>query len=124
MLDSIEADVVYNHEKYGDVLVTGVARMYEEYTVSEGSEETVSSAEGREVLVFFNHRYDGYGGMDAMPSTQPVMEFAKSAERVRKFDYGSDLCEGRVDDDGMCGPSVSPDEFIESLPDDGENSGE
>jgi hypothetical protein len=120
MLDSIETDVIYNHEKYGEVLVTGVARMYEEYTVSEKNEEDTGTMGSVEVKVFFNHRYDGYGGMDAMPSTQPVMEFAKMAERVKVFEYASDLCEGEVDggtrrpDDDM---DVGPDEYEELLDD-------
>jgi len=79
----IEADVVYQHSKYGEVLVTGIAKMYSEWD-TEGPQEDIESGD---VLVFFYDDYDGYGGMTPMPQSLPVEEFAKSAERKHPHDY-------------------------------------
>lgn len=91
----IESDVVYSHEKYGDVLVTGISKMYDEWSV-EGPQEDIESGE---VLVFFYDNYDGYGGMNPMPLSEPVSEFAQAAERGDDFEYtqGSELLEEAVD---------------------------
>lgn len=79
----IEADVVYEHQKYGEVLVTGIAKMYNEWDI-DGPQEDIESGD---VLVFFYDDYDGYGGMTPMPQSLPVEEFAKSAERKHVHDY-------------------------------------
>jgi hypothetical protein len=79
----IEADVVYNHDKYGEVLVTGIAKMYDEWDVAGPSDDINSG----EVLVFFHTRFDGYGGMQPNPSTENVNDFAKSVTQERVFDY-------------------------------------
>lgn len=79
----IEADVIYQHEKYGDVLVTGIAKMYDEWS-SEGPQEDIDSGE---VLVFFYDNYDGYGGMNPMPLSEPVNEFAKTVSRQGPHSY-------------------------------------
>jgi len=73
----IEADVIYQHEKYGDVLVTGIAKMYDEWDV-DGPQEDIESGD---TLVYFYDNYDGYGGMNPMPQSQPVGEFAQSVSR-------------------------------------------
>jgi len=87
----IEADVVYQHDQLGEVLVTGIAKMYDEWDI-EGPQEDIESGE---ILVFYHDRFDGYGGMQPTPSTENVNEFAKKATRDRPFDYGqvSDLRE-------------------------------
>lgn len=86
----IESDVIYQHEKYGDVLVTGIAKMYQEWDVT-GPKEDIESGE---VLVFFYDNYDGYGGMNPTPLSEQVVEFAKSVERKRAHEYhNSDLRE-------------------------------
>jgi len=82
MTDRIEADVVYNHSKYGEVLVTGIAKMYEEWDVS-GPQDDI---EAGEVYVYFHSRFDGYGGM-ATPESELAGDFAKSVTRERAFDY-------------------------------------
>jgi hypothetical protein len=79
----IEADVVYNHDKHGEVLVTGISKMYDAWRV-DGPTEDIDSGE---VLVFFHNRFDGYGGMQPTPTTENVNEFAKAVTRERAFDY-------------------------------------
>lgn len=90
----LETDVVYNHERYGEVLLTGLAKMYEEWDVS-GPQDDIDSGS---VLVFFYDNFDGYGGMNPMPMSEPIQEFSKKVERQRPHEYvDSDLYEGRVD---------------------------
>jgi hypothetical protein len=79
----IEADVIYQHEKYGEVLVTGIAKMYSEWDVT-GPQEDIESGN---VLIFFYDNYDGYGGMNPAPLSEPVGEFAKSVTRERTHEY-------------------------------------
>lgn len=79
----IETDVVYQHEQMGEVLVTGIAKMYDEWDVSGPSDDIDSG----DVLVFYHDRFDGYGGMQPTPSTENVNEFAKMVERDRSFEY-------------------------------------
>jgi len=94
MTDRIEADVTYDHEKYGDVLVTGIAKMYDEWD-TRGPQEDIESGE---ILVFFYDNYDGYGGMNPMPMSEPINEFAQSVNRIGPHEYvDSDLYEGRPD---------------------------
>jgi hypothetical protein len=90
----IEADTIYQHEQLGEVLVTGIAKMYDEWSI-DGPQEDIESGE---VLVFYYDSFDGYGGMNPMPLSDPVSEFAKSVEQKRVFEYenASDL---RVDDE-------------------------
>jgi len=75
----IETDVIYQHDQMGDVLVTGIAKMYDEWD-TEGPQEDIESGE---VLVFFYDNYDGYGGMNPMPLSEPISEFAKNVDRQR-----------------------------------------
>lgn len=75
----LETDVVYHHDKYGEVLLTGIAKMYQEWD-TRGPQEDIASGE---VLVFFYDNFDGYGGMNPMPLSEPVNEFAKQGERLR-----------------------------------------
>jgi hypothetical protein len=88
----IEADVVYQHDKMGEVLVTGIAKMYDEWDVSGPSDDIESG----EVFVYFHSRFDGYGGM-VTPETELVADFAKSATRERAFEY-ENVSELQVDD--------------------------
>jgi len=90
----IEADVIYQHEKYGDVLVTGIAKMYDEWDV-EGPQDDIESGN---TLVYFYDNYDGYGGMNPMPHSQPVNEFAQSVTRERVHEY-IDTSELQVEDE-------------------------
>lgn len=74
--DTITTDTIYQHERYGRVLVTGIGEMYNEYPpTSAGS-----------VLVFFYDDYDGYGGMGPTSISEPVGEFRMSADYVGKHD--------------------------------------
>lgn len=75
MTKSIETDSVYQHEKYGEVLVTGVATMF------KGWEDGKTVGEG-DTLVFFYDEYDGYGGMHPIPFSEVADEFAKSSKRM------------------------------------------
>jgi hypothetical protein len=72
----IKTDVIYDHEKYGDVLVTGIGKMYDEWSVS-GPKDDIESGN---VLVYFYDNYDGYGGMNPMPLSETANEFAKSVD--------------------------------------------
>jgi hypothetical protein len=74
--DTILTDTIYQHERYGTVLVTGIGEMYDEYP---------SHSSGN-VLVFFYDDYDAYGGMSPIPLSQSVGEFRKSVEYVREHD--------------------------------------
>lgn len=87
----IEADVVYQHDQLGEVLVTGIAKMYDEWDI-EGPQEDIESGE---ILVFYYDNFDGYGGMNPMPLSDPIGEFAKSVTQERTFEYDavSDLRE-------------------------------
>jgi hypothetical protein len=79
----IKTDVIYDHEKYGEVLVTGIGKMYNEWVVSSGD-----GPDSGETLVYFYDDYDGYGGMNPMPLSETANEFAKaSTEEVREHDY-------------------------------------
>jgi len=80
----IKADVVYQHDQLGEVLVTGIAKMYDEWDVSGPTEDIESG----NILVFYYDNFDGYGGMNPMPLSDPVDEFAKACdEEVRDHDY-------------------------------------
>jgi hypothetical protein len=85
----IQTDVVYNHEKWGEVLVTGISKMYDEWDVSNanGLSGEPDSASENEVLVFFHTRFDGYGGMEPTPTSQNIIEFARCVDEVRAFEY-------------------------------------
>lgn len=80
----IEADVIYQHEKYGDVLVTGIAKMYGEWDVTDPSNDIESIGN---VLVFFYDDYDGYGGLQPMPLSENINEFSKKVSREAVFEY-------------------------------------
>jgi len=80
MLDTIESDVVYDHDKHGEVLVVSVGKMYSNYALSEKME---SEHQPKSTLVFYHKRFDGYGGLSPSPLSQSVSDFAKQAERVR-----------------------------------------
>lgn len=84
--DKIEVETVYNHNRYGDVLVTGIAKMYDEWCV-HGPTDDIESGN---VLVFFYDDYDGYGGMNPMPLSEPVDEFAKEVEYRKAHEYVED----------------------------------
>lgn len=79
--DRIHTESVYEHERYGEVLVTGIAKMYDEWSM-EGPQEDIDSGE---VLVFFYDDYDGYGGMSPMPMSEPVNEFHTVSEYVEDW---------------------------------------
>lgn len=89
----IETDVIYQHDQLGEVLVTGIAKMYDEWDTT-GPQEDIESGE---VLVFYYDKFDGYGGMNPMPMSAPISEFARSVERERLFDR-VDMSELRADD--------------------------
>jgi hypothetical protein len=79
----IKTDVIYDHEKYGEVLVTGIGKMYNEWVVSNGD-----GLDSGETLVYFYDNYDGYGGMNPAPISEVATEFAKAVnEKVEKHDY-------------------------------------
>lgn len=80
---TIQTDVVYEHERLGEVLVTGIAEMYEMYS----TDESPPDASENETLVFYYDQFDGYGGMSPGPNTEEVHEFAKMVEEKRSFDY-------------------------------------
>lgn len=79
----IETDVVYEHSKLGEVLVTGIAKMYDEWDTT-GPRDDLESGE---VLVFYYDSWDGYGGMSPMPHSDTISEFAKMVQRKRTFEY-------------------------------------
>lgn len=79
----IKTDVIYNHDKYGEVLVTGIGKMYSEWSV-DGPQDDIESGN---VLVYFYDDYDGYGGMNPMPFSEPANEFAKSVNEIEEHEY-------------------------------------
>jgi len=83
-IERIKTDVIYEHEKYGEVLVTGIGKMYSEWSM-DGPKDDIESGN---VLVYFYDNYDGYGGMNPMPFSETVDEFAKSCKQeVGDHDY-------------------------------------
>jgi len=83
-IERIKTDVIYEHEKYGEVLVTGIGKMYSEWSI-DGPKDDIESGN---VLVYFYDNYDGYGGMNPMPFSETVDEFAKSCKQeVGDHDY-------------------------------------
>jgi len=79
----IKTDVIYDHDKYGEVLVTGIGKMYNEWSV-DGPQDDIESGN---VLVYFYDDYDGYGGMNPMPFSETANEFAQSVNEVEEHDY-------------------------------------
>lgn len=79
----VKTGCIYEHERYGEVLVTGIAKMYDEWDVS-GAQDDIASAG---VTVFFYNEYDAYGGIHPMPFTQEVNEFAKLTDFIEEHDY-------------------------------------
>lgn len=75
----IEADVVYQHDKYGSVLVTGIAKMYSEWNPQ-------NDMESNGTYVYFHTQFDGYGGL-ATPQTELVGDFVKAATKEQAFEY-------------------------------------
>jgi hypothetical protein len=89
MLDTIESDVVYDHDKHGEVLVSSVGKMYSKYPLNSSTEPVADST-----VVYFHNRFDGYGGLNPSPLSEPVSDFAKQAEQVRAHErVSSDLME-------------------------------
>ena len=84
MEETIESDVVYDHEKQGDVLVVSVGQLYDEYPLDEDKR---TGLEATSELVFYYKQYDGWGGMSPSPLTENVHEFAKHTERKHTFEY-------------------------------------
>jgi hypothetical protein len=83
-IERIKTDVIYEHEKYGEVLVTGIGKMYSEWSI-DGPKDGIESGN---VLVYFYDNYDGYGGMSPMPFSETADEFTKSCKQeVGDHDY-------------------------------------
>jgi hypothetical protein len=76
----INSDCIYNHEKYGNILVVSVAELYDQWPPREEI-----SPENR--VVFFYDQYDGYGGLGTLPIMEPVAEFERDAEFVEEHDF-------------------------------------
>lgn len=82
----VEKDVLYVHERYGEVLVTGIAKLYGKWDTDCRQNDIGPD----EVVVYFYDDYDGYGGLNPMPFSEPVNEFAKSVERLGPYEYTGD----------------------------------
>ena len=81
-IERIKTDVIYEHEKYGEVLVTGIGKMYSEWSLqSPAGSEPRGDSPSENVLVYFYDNYDGYGGMNPMPLSEMTDEFAKSCKQ-------------------------------------------
>ncbi len=84
-IQKIKTDYVYDHERYGQVLVTGIAEMYDEYRVDAANKD---GNPPEQTVVFFHDRYDGYGGMSPVPLSQTVNEFGKSVTKeIEEYEY-------------------------------------
>jgi hypothetical protein len=79
----IEADVIYNHERLGHVLVTGIAQFHDEWSVASEN----PAGDKNKTIVYFYDQFDGYGGMNPTPHTEEVNEFAQLVTRDRPFNY-------------------------------------
>lgn len=73
-IERVKTDTVYRHERYGDVLVTGIGKMYDEWSLT-GPKDDIESGD---VIIYFYDEYDGYGAMTPMPISQPADEFGKA----------------------------------------------
>jgi len=80
-VERIETDVVYDHEKYGNVLVTSIATTFSTWNADSGTPSENST------LVFFYRRFDDYGGFGPSPLSENVNDFAKRVTEVREFSY-------------------------------------
>ncbi len=83
MEETIESNVVYEHDSYGEVLVTKIGAMTDRWRVGASSDNSLKSQEST-VLVFFHSAFDGYGGFTE-PLTEEVNRFASSVEEKRPF---------------------------------------
>lgn len=70
-LDKVETDTTYQHERYGEVFVTGIGELYDEWKVNGNGSTEVD----RNTVVFFHEMAGG----SAAPISQDVNEFAKCA---------------------------------------------
>lgn len=70
---------IYDHERYGLVLVTGVGEMYEAWNPNGN----ISGGDG-DVIVFFHRGIDEHIGSNATLTDQRVDEFEKEAEFIRR----------------------------------------
>lgn len=87
----VKSGVVYDHDEYGEVLVSNIAVFFDSWDVTE-QQSTDSNP-----VVLFHNRFDKYGGVDN-PLRQSVGDFIEQTSKTdTTHTAGSDLCEGRVD---------------------------
>lgn len=72
---------VYDHERYGHVLVTGIGEMYESWNPNGN----IGHSTG-DVVVYFQRGLDEYRVSNATLTDQRVGEFEKEAEFVHMFE--------------------------------------
>jgi len=78
----IEADSIYQHDEYEEILVLGINRRYEAYT----TEEKTGVEDG--VYVQYTDQWDGYGAMSGATRSDPVAEFTEAVgEKLRRFKH-------------------------------------
>lgn len=77
----IKANALYDHERFGRVLVTAIGSMYATYDIDR------ETGQHRGTLVYFYDRYDGWGGIRSRPIRQSASEFLKEATFVKYHDY-------------------------------------
>jgi hypothetical protein len=87
----VKSDAVYDHDKYGEVLVSNIAVFFDSWDVTE--EDSTDS----NPVVLFHSRFDDYGGM-GNPLRQSIGDFIEQASMTdTTHTTSSELCEGRVD---------------------------
>lgn len=78
--NKVEADQVYDHSDYGEVLVCGIVQYYSTWSKENGGKKN------KEAQVQFYDTFDDYGGM-CPARTQAVSEFMAKADYLRSFEY-------------------------------------
>lgn len=79
---TIKRDSFYNHDEHGQVLVTSITKMYNEWNTKDQS----NNVKKGDVLVHFYTEYDGYGGMIPSRVCVSIDDFAERVEYVEEFE--------------------------------------
>lgn len=75
---TIEAGTIYDHEKYGEVLVTGIIEVFNEWTVGDSDQSGTP-------MVNFHVQFDALGGIEQSARREQANIFAESVDRSRQF---------------------------------------
>ena len=82
-INKIKSGYKYEHEEHGEVLVSAIGKMYEEWDIAGEDHEHVGITS-----VYFYKRFDGYGGLGMTPLAEDTVDFAESVtEEIGEHEY-------------------------------------